>query len=113
MGLALQPLTPELAKQLNVPDQKGLVISEVAPDSPAANAGLQEGDVIFKAGDKPVESLADTQRVDAGQVETLTLALLRRGVRAIPGGHWYVNAAHTDALVDETLDVFEDALTEL
>jgi glutamate-1-semialdehyde 2,1-aminomutase len=63
--------------------------------------------------DRPVESLADTQRVDAGQVETLTLALLRRGVRAIPGGHWYVNAAHTDALVDETLDVFEDALTEL
>ena len=63
--------------------------------------------------DRPVESLADTQRVDAAQVETLTLALLRRGVRAIPGGHWYVNAAHTDALVDETLDVFEDALTEL
>jgi glutamate-1-semialdehyde 2,1-aminomutase len=63
--------------------------------------------------DRPVESLADTQRVDAERVETLTLALLRRGVRAIPGGHWYVNAAHTDALVDETLDVFEDALTEL
>jgi glutamate-1-semialdehyde 2,1-aminomutase len=63
--------------------------------------------------DQPVASLADTQRVDTAQVETLTLALLRRGVRAIPGGHWYVNAAHTDALVDETLDVFEDALTAL
>ena len=36
-----------------------------------------------------------------------------RGVRAIPGGHWYVSSAHTDELVDETLDAFEDALTEL
>jgi len=63
--------------------------------------------------DRPVESLADTLQVDAAQVEALTLQLLRRGIRAIPGGHWYVNAAHTDALVDETLDAFEDALTEL
>jgi glutamate-1-semialdehyde 2,1-aminomutase len=63
--------------------------------------------------DRPVTSLADTLQGDAAQVETLTLALLRRGIRAIPGGHWYVTAAHTDALVDETLDAFEDALTEL
>lgn len=63
--------------------------------------------------DRPVQGLADTLRVDAAQVEMLIMALLRRGVRAILGGHWYVNAAHTDALVDETLDVFEDALTEL
>ena len=45
--------------------------------------------------------------------ETLTMALLRRGVRTIPGGHWYVCAEHTDALVDETLNAFEDALTEI
>jgi glutamate-1-semialdehyde 2,1-aminomutase len=63
--------------------------------------------------DRPVENLADTQRVDGARVETMTLALLRRGVRTIPGGHWYVNAAHTDTLVDETLNAFEDALTEL
>jgi glutamate-1-semialdehyde 2,1-aminomutase len=51
--------------------------------------------------------------VDAERSEALTGALLRRGVRAIPGGHWYVSAAHTDALVDETIDVFEDALRDI
>ena len=47
------------------------------------------------------------------RTEILTMALLERGVRAIPGGHWYVSAAHTDALVDETLDAFEDALAAI
>jgi glutamate-1-semialdehyde 2,1-aminomutase len=63
--------------------------------------------------DRPVGSLADTMAGDAERGEALTAALLRRGVRAIPGGHWYVSAAHTDALVDETLDVFEDALRDI
>jgi glutamate-1-semialdehyde 2,1-aminomutase len=63
--------------------------------------------------DQPVGSLADTLQVDGERGEALTTALLRRGVRAIPGGHWYVSAAHTDALVDETLDVFEDAVRDL
>jgi glutamate-1-semialdehyde 2,1-aminomutase len=63
--------------------------------------------------DQPVGSLADTMAVDAERSEALTGALLRRGVRAIPGGHWYVSAAHTDALVDETLDVFDDALRDI
>ena len=63
--------------------------------------------------DRPVEVIADTSAVNAQGGDVLTLALLRRGVRTIPGCHWYVSAAHDDALVDETLDAFEDALTEL
>lgn len=63
--------------------------------------------------DRPVENIGDTARVDGARGETLTMALLRRGVRMIPGGHWYVCAEHTDALVDETLNAFEDALTEI
>ena len=41
------------------------------------------------------------------------MALQVRGIRAISGGHFYTNAAHTDELVDETLNAFEDALAEL
>ena len=63
--------------------------------------------------DRPVTNLHDTQQVDTDRGEALMGALLRRGVRAIPGGHWYLSAAHTDALVDETIDVFEDALREI
>ena len=60
--------------------------------------------------DRPVEVLSDTLAIDGDKAMALTMALLERGVRAIPGGHWYLSAAHTDALVDETLNAFEDAL---
>ena len=63
--------------------------------------------------DTPVGSLADTMAVDGEGSMKLVLALMERGVRAIPGGHWYVCAAHTDELVDETLDAFEDAISVL
>src|SRR5262249_55871479 len=46
LGMALQELTPELAKQLGVQNDKGVVVTEVKPDSPAAQAGLAPGDVI-------------------------------------------------------------------
>jgi len=48
-GLEVQPLTGELAKPLGLPaDLKGLVVSSVKEGSPAAEAGIQEGDVITK-----------------------------------------------------------------
>jgi serine protease Do len=48
-GLEVQPLTAELAKPLGLPhDLKGLVVSSVKEGSPAAEAGIQEGDVITK-----------------------------------------------------------------
>jgi glutamate-1-semialdehyde 2,1-aminomutase len=63
--------------------------------------------------DQPVTSISDTATVDGDRSMKLTMALQARGVRSIPGGHWYVSAAHTDELVDETLNAFEDALTEI
>jgi serine protease Do len=48
-GLEVQPLTAELAKPLGLPATlKGLVVSSVKEGSPAAEAGIQEGDIITK-----------------------------------------------------------------
>jgi glutamate-1-semialdehyde 2,1-aminomutase len=63
--------------------------------------------------DRPVQTMADTMAGDAARTGALVIALQQRGIRAIPGGHWYVSSAHTDALVDETLDAFEDAVAVL
>jgi len=63
--------------------------------------------------DHPVQTLADTMAGDAARTGALVMALQERGVRSIPGGHWYVSSAHTDELVDETLNAFEDALVVL
>jgi serine protease Do len=49
VGLRLQTLTPDLAPSLGLdPSTKGAVVAEVAPGSPAAKAGVREGDVILE-----------------------------------------------------------------
>ena len=62
LGLSLQELTPELAKQLGVQSDKGVVVTEVKPDSPAAKAGLAPGDVIREVNRMSVQGLQDVER---------------------------------------------------
>ncbi len=54
-GLAIQPLTPELSRELGK-DARGVVVAGVNPGSPAADAGLQKGDVIRRVNGREVES---------------------------------------------------------
>ncbi|MFC1523149.1 DegQ family serine endoprotease [Thermodesulfobacteriota bacterium] len=56
-GLNLQELTPELAESLGIDEKKGLLITSVEPDSPAAEAGLRRGDVILEVNQSPVADL--------------------------------------------------------
>jgi len=46
LGVMIQPVTPEIAKAFNLPDERGALIGEVTPDGPAAKAGLAQGDVV-------------------------------------------------------------------
>jgi serine protease Do len=54
LGVMIQPLTPALAEQFKVPSTRGSLVAQVQPDSPAAQAGLQVGDIIVQLGDKDV-----------------------------------------------------------
>ena len=54
LGIEVQELTPELARSLNYPDQKGVVISKVQPSSPAAWAGLKKGTLIVSLNQQAV-----------------------------------------------------------
>jgi serine protease Do len=67
LGITVQPLTPALAKRLEVPDKAGLVVAEVADGSPAADAGIQPGDVIVEVNRQPVHSVASLQKAIADQ----------------------------------------------
>lgn len=59
-GLKVQALTPEIARQLNLPSTaEGVVISEVQPGSRAFWAGLQVGDLIIEINRQPIKSLDD------------------------------------------------------
>ena len=74
-GLELQTLTPEIRQQLGVETSGGALVSEVAPGSAAARAGLRPGDVVVEAQGKPVSSpneLAGVlQKLGSGQVVRL------------------------------------------
>lgn len=62
LGLDLKPLTPEDAKQLQVPaDVKGLVVVAVDANGAAAEEGMQRGDVIIEVNRQPVETLDQMQ----------------------------------------------------
>ena len=60
LGLAVQPLTPSIAQQLGIDAQtQGLVVLQVDPSGPAADAGIQRGDVIEQANQQSVRSVDD------------------------------------------------------
>ncbi len=59
-GVKTAELTPELAQQFNVPeDAKGVLVIDVAADSPAEEAGLRPGDVVNEINRQRIETLKD------------------------------------------------------
>jgi serine protease Do len=62
LGLALSELTPELAQRFGLQAERGVVVTEVKPDSPAAVAGLAPGDLIREVNRVPVRGLDDVER---------------------------------------------------
>ncbi len=51
LGIAYQPITPEIAGAYNLPVQWGVYVTKVASNSPGSQAGLQTGDIITQVGD--------------------------------------------------------------
>jgi serine protease Do len=77
LGLELQPLTPELARRLGVKGDRGVVVTDVRPDSPAAQAGIAPGDVIREVNRRPVKGLEEVEQAMAGPAGALGAVLLR------------------------------------
>jgi serine protease Do len=62
LGLMFQPVTPDLARALQVESTRGALISNVEPGGPAARAGLRAGDVIVSINDAALRSADDLPR---------------------------------------------------
>lgn len=80
LGLAVRPLTPELASQLNAKQPDGVVVVDVAQNSPAADAGLQRGDIIHRVNNQDIKGPQDfSAAVQGADVNAMALLIERRG----------------------------------
>lgn len=79
LGVALAP--PHAAQRLRaavgLPQLDGVLVLEVEEDGPAARAGLARGDLVVRAGDRPVHTAADLLEAVDGAPEGLTLTVVR------------------------------------
>jgi serine protease Do len=67
LGVQIKDVTDaDLAKKLGVPTQGGVQVTQVFDGSPAAKAGLKDGDVIVGLAGKPVKESRELQTVVAG-----------------------------------------------
>jgi len=81
LGVAISPVTPEIAASLNLQAAKGAVVNNVTDESPASKAGLREGDIILRFGEREVNHVQDLTRAVAD-----TKAGTSRDVRIIRDG---------------------------
>ncbi|MFL5248640.1 MAG: Do family serine endopeptidase [Myxococcales bacterium] len=75
LGVRVQNLTPELAQRARVDEgTTGVVVMDVAQDSPAATAGIEPGDVIVEMNRQPIKTVDDYKKA---------LSRLKRGSSAL------------------------------
>ena len=80
IGVALQPLSPELAQSLGLDGTNGALVGSTIAGSPAAQAGLVQGDVILSYNKTPVADYRHVQRLVAETTvgKTVTVEVLRK-----------------------------------
>lgn len=81
LGIVLQPMDKDLVEALDLTKQDGLVVAEIMPNSPAAQGGLQQGDIILQYNDTPVKNLQKFRNEIAlmNPGEAIQLKVLRNG----------------------------------
>jgi len=85
LGISVEQLTPQIARQLNLPSEiKGVVVTDVTPGSPA-DERVQRGDVIQEVDRKPIMTVDQFQRAIQQAGNQPVLLLIDRG-----GEHLYM-----------------------
>jgi serine protease Do len=79
LGITITPghVARRLRRAVGLPDAEGLLIRDVAEDSPAARAGLASGDLIVTAAGQPVRSVDDLSGALRAAAGTIELTVLR------------------------------------
>ncbi|MFA6009058.1 MAG: DegQ family serine endoprotease [Desulfobacteraceae bacterium] len=78
LGLTLTEITPEIQKRYNMKSMQGLLVTQIAPGSKAAKAGINPGDLIDEVNRKPVRTVAEFEAIVTGlkKGSTITMAII-------------------------------------
>jgi len=84
LGLTLAPLTPDIRGQLNLPNAaSGAVVTDVKPNSPADQAGVQAGDLLVGVGPtditSPDDAVAAISNAKKSGAPAVALRIIRQG----------------------------------
>lgn len=81
LGVSIQPVTPDLAKQFEIKEERGALVGDVVEDGPAEKAGIQRGDVITEIDGREVSDPASLRNSVAATPpgKKVRLGLLRDG----------------------------------
>jgi serine protease Do len=81
LGVSIRPMSEEVAQVLGFDSAEGAVVETVAEDSPAASAGLKQGDIILSFDETEIKALGDLTRAVAAKDPdaSATVTVLRRG----------------------------------
>ncbi|MBK9657135.1 MAG: DegQ family serine endoprotease [Rhodanobacteraceae bacterium] len=100
LGVQVQDLDARLARALGLEEGRGAVVTQVVPDSPADQAGLQAGDVIVKLDGKLIATADELSNAEgllpigkpltldfnrAGEVQSTRLTLIASSAQQLPG----------------------------
>jgi serine protease Do len=87
LGIGLREIGPDRAKALNLPEEAGVEITQVYPNSPAASAGLMAGDVVFEYNGQRVEGMEQFSRLvrETPPGREVKLQIFRNGATQIIG----------------------------
>jgi len=81
LGLTLQPVTPQIAKQFGMEGEpEGMVVTAIDADGTAADAGIARGDIILEINSQPVNSSEAVQSaLQSAAGKPVLLLISRRG----------------------------------
>jgi serine protease Do len=81
LGVQIQKLTEPLAESMKLPQTQGALVTSVTPDSPAARAGLEVGDVILSFDEHEVANMKDLPKLvaDTAPGQNTRLTVWRQG----------------------------------
>jgi len=80
LGITVQTLTKEIAKNMGLEDETGVIVTEVQPGGPGAMVGMREGDIIKEVNRKKITTAEEfNSAVKSGDKKKGILLLIKRG----------------------------------